>query len=190
MKRFEFDKIILESPIPPQDINMLWIDIDENTQKIKWIKEFDKISQSWKTILDNDYDNQEDKEVTITQNNTIAILPSIGYNALKKVTVTTVIPAEKAIFATLRDFADNLTILSGFTEEMNTPVTDYIHDKRFPVKIESGTTSTVFYGTLVSAYDNTNSYQEVFYTDNSQIKKYKRTYNTSTHTWSNFVKQS
>lgn len=183
MKRFEFNKPILESSNPPSDINMLWIDIDENTKMVKWIKEYNKITQQWEFILDNDYDIEPQRSVNIVENGTINIIPSQGYNALEKVVINTNVPAQKSTFAIVKDFGDVLTEISGFTEEMNTPVTDYIHDKKFPVEIRLGTTGTIYYGTLVSAYDNTNSYQSLFYTDNSQLREYERVYNISTRSW-------
>ena len=40
MKRFKFNKPLVESPYPPSNTNVLWVDIDENTGKTLWIKEF------------------------------------------------------------------------------------------------------------------------------------------------------
>lgn len=40
MKRFRFDKPLVESPYPPSNTNVLWVDVDESTGKTLWIKEF------------------------------------------------------------------------------------------------------------------------------------------------------
>lgn len=40
MKRFNFNKPLVESPYPPQDTNVLWVDVDESTGKVGNIKEF------------------------------------------------------------------------------------------------------------------------------------------------------
>ena len=40
MKRFNFNKPLVESPYPPQNTNVLWVDVDESTGKTLWIKEF------------------------------------------------------------------------------------------------------------------------------------------------------
>lgn len=40
MKRFSFNKPIVESLYPPQNTNVLWVDVDESTGKTLWIKEF------------------------------------------------------------------------------------------------------------------------------------------------------
>lgn len=54
MRRFNFNKPMVESPYPPQDINVLWVDVNESTGKVNNIKEF-KEGQwiVYLTILDN-----------------------------------------------------------------------------------------------------------------------------------------
>lgn len=42
MKKFKFSKPLIESPYPPQDTNVLWVDIKESTGKISTIKKFFK----------------------------------------------------------------------------------------------------------------------------------------------------
>jgi hypothetical protein len=50
MKRFNFNnKPIVESPYPPQDLNVLWADIDESTGKVSSISAFK--NGEWKIIL-------------------------------------------------------------------------------------------------------------------------------------------
>ena len=50
MKRFNFNnKPLVESPYPPQDTNMLWVDVDENTDKVISISAFK--NGEWKIIL-------------------------------------------------------------------------------------------------------------------------------------------
>lgn len=58
-KRFDFRKPMVESPYPPKDINYLWVDVDETSEKKKvlTIKEYDKRTQKWETVL------EEPKEV-------------------------------------------------------------------------------------------------------------------------------
>lgn len=53
MRQFKFQKPIVESPYPPQSTNVLWVDIDEATGKIVYIKEFDQYR--WKSILFQDH---------------------------------------------------------------------------------------------------------------------------------------
>lgn len=40
MKRFYFNKPLVESPYPPKDTNVLWVDINESTGKVANIKKF------------------------------------------------------------------------------------------------------------------------------------------------------
>ena len=40
MKRFQFNKPMVESPYPPKDTNVLWVDINESTGKVANIKKF------------------------------------------------------------------------------------------------------------------------------------------------------
>ena len=49
MRRFNFNKPMVESPYPPQDINVLWVDVDESTDKVISISEFK--NGEWKIIL-------------------------------------------------------------------------------------------------------------------------------------------
>lgn len=50
MKRFNFNnKPIVESPYPPQDLNVLWADVDESTGKVSSISAFK--NGTWKIIL-------------------------------------------------------------------------------------------------------------------------------------------
>lgn len=49
MKRFNFNKPMVESPLPPKDINVLWVDKDENTGKVTSIKEFK--NGEWVTLV-------------------------------------------------------------------------------------------------------------------------------------------
>lgn len=49
MKRFNFNKPMVESPIPPTRTDVLWVDIDENTNKVKSIKEFK--DNKWQDIV-------------------------------------------------------------------------------------------------------------------------------------------
>lgn len=39
MKRFKFNKPLVESPNPPQTRDVMWVDVDEITGEIKSIKE-------------------------------------------------------------------------------------------------------------------------------------------------------
>lgn len=52
MKRFEVNKVMLESSTAPKDINTLWVDVDENTKEVLTIKQF--INGEWKVILSKD----------------------------------------------------------------------------------------------------------------------------------------
>lgn len=50
MKRFNFNnKPMVESPYPPQDTNVLWVDVDESTGKVSSISKFN--NGTWKIIL-------------------------------------------------------------------------------------------------------------------------------------------
>lgn len=49
MKRFSFQKQLIESSYPPKDTNVLWVDIDENTKEILSIQEFK--NHVWTPIL-------------------------------------------------------------------------------------------------------------------------------------------
>jgi len=49
MRRFEFNKTMVESPLPPKDKNVLWVDINESTGKLASIKEF--ISGTWRALV-------------------------------------------------------------------------------------------------------------------------------------------
>jgi hypothetical protein len=40
MKRFKFDKPLVESPYPPSNTNVLWVDVEESTGKVQTISEF------------------------------------------------------------------------------------------------------------------------------------------------------
>lgn len=51
MKRFKFDKPLVESPYPPESKNVLWVDINESTGSIISIKEFKK--GDWVDIVSN-----------------------------------------------------------------------------------------------------------------------------------------
>lgn len=55
MKRFRFNKPLVESPYPPQDTNALWVDVDESTDDIKDIKAFTPAG-IWDTTLINTED--------------------------------------------------------------------------------------------------------------------------------------
>ena len=50
MKRFNFNnKPLVESPYPPKDTNVLWVDVDKNTGKVSSISKFN--NGTWKIIL-------------------------------------------------------------------------------------------------------------------------------------------
>ena len=50
MKRFQFNKPMVESKYPPQSKDILWVDIEESTGELKTIKEFK--NNNWETILE------------------------------------------------------------------------------------------------------------------------------------------
>lgn len=51
MKRFNFNKPLVESPTPPLNTDVLWVDIDESTGEVLSIKEFDN---EWKEKINTD----------------------------------------------------------------------------------------------------------------------------------------
>lgn len=51
MRRFKFDKPLVESAYPPESKNVLWVDINESTGSIISIKEFKK--GDWVDIVSN-----------------------------------------------------------------------------------------------------------------------------------------
>lgn len=54
MKRFKFNKLLVESPNPPQTRDVLWVDVDEITGEIKSIKE--NKNNEWKDLLSTNQD--------------------------------------------------------------------------------------------------------------------------------------
>jgi hypothetical protein len=40
MRRFNFNKPMVESKYPPKDTNVLWVDVNESTGKVANIKKF------------------------------------------------------------------------------------------------------------------------------------------------------
>lgn len=50
MKRFNFNKPLVESSTPPLNPNVLWVDVDESIKTVKTIKEKTNNGE-WKTIL-------------------------------------------------------------------------------------------------------------------------------------------
>lgn len=53
MKRFKFDKPLVESPYPPSNTNVLWVDVDEKSGKIASIKQYNTTTNLWETQLDD-----------------------------------------------------------------------------------------------------------------------------------------
>lgn len=51
MKKFDFKKPLFESPVPPTDINVLWVDVTEKSGKLASIKEFNKHTRQWEPLL-------------------------------------------------------------------------------------------------------------------------------------------
>lgn len=49
MKKFKFNKPLVESHTAPSDINTYWVDVDENTGKVSTVKEYNK--GDWETVL-------------------------------------------------------------------------------------------------------------------------------------------
>lgn len=60
MRRFRFDKPLVESPYPPQDINVLWVDINESTGKVANIKKF--LNGEWVDYLTSQQSTSQDTE--------------------------------------------------------------------------------------------------------------------------------
>lgn len=57
MKRFNFNKPLVESPYPPQDTNVLWVDVEESTGKVQTISEFQ--NGKYSTILEQPSENKK-----------------------------------------------------------------------------------------------------------------------------------
>jgi hypothetical protein len=51
MKRFKFDKPLVESPYPPSSKDVYWVDIDESTGQLASIKTFNANSSTWETAM-------------------------------------------------------------------------------------------------------------------------------------------
>ena len=51
MKRFRFDKPLVESLYPPQDTNVLWVDVNEKSGKIESLKQYNTATKLWETQL-------------------------------------------------------------------------------------------------------------------------------------------
>lgn len=54
MRKYKFDKPLIESATPPRDKNVYWVDIDENTNKPASIKEYK--NGEWETALGGESD--------------------------------------------------------------------------------------------------------------------------------------
>lgn len=51
MKRFKLNKPMVESPTPPNDPNVYWVDVDENNGEITSIKTFNQNSGNWEAAM-------------------------------------------------------------------------------------------------------------------------------------------
>lgn len=63
MKRFTFNKQLIESSTPPKNTNCLWIDKIEGTNKLGFIKEY--VNNKWEDIIKSDGNSKEALDVTI-----------------------------------------------------------------------------------------------------------------------------
>lgn len=52
MKKVNLEKLY-ESPLPPEDISVLWVDKDENTNDIRAIHRYNRRSKEWEPWLIN-----------------------------------------------------------------------------------------------------------------------------------------
>lgn len=50
MKKLNLNNLY-ESLLPPESINVLWADIDENTKKLKDIKEYNNSTGEWEPVV-------------------------------------------------------------------------------------------------------------------------------------------
>ena len=51
MRQYKFDKPLVESPFPPQDTRVLWVDVDEPTGKLLTIWEFEQENGYWAPMM-------------------------------------------------------------------------------------------------------------------------------------------
>ena len=73
MKRFNFNKPMVESPTPPLNTDVLWVNIDENTGKVLSLKEFDN---EWKEKLNVEQEIPDThKMLYTTSNNSLITYP-------------------------------------------------------------------------------------------------------------------
>ena len=74
MKRFNFNKPLVESPTPPLNTDVLWVNIDESTGEILSIKEFDN---EWKEKLNQNKGIPDTHKILYTtSNNSILTYPN------------------------------------------------------------------------------------------------------------------
>jgi hypothetical protein len=53
MKKFKFNKPLVESHTAPKDINTYWVDVDENSGKVSTVREYNSNTKSWEESLKN-----------------------------------------------------------------------------------------------------------------------------------------
>lgn len=95
MKRFKFDKPLVESPTTPQQTNVYWVVKDGNSGKIAAIREYNAKLDKWENVYeDNTSLPTQVKEVSIDTRGQHTIEPDAGY-AISKVIVDVTIPEAK-----------------------------------------------------------------------------------------------
>jgi len=174
MERFEFYKLMLESANPPTNKNMLWVDVDEATKKVKTVKEFE--NGNWVTILNNDkVDVSPVDEAIIVEVNTMKTysysVDSITegqYDATRNFKVTVKFPTctytSPSTFTSIRDGKDECDI--SVKGEAGSIIR--------PVKIVEG--SSYSYATLTHTItSDNNGTQSIKFISGTSIKTASRT---------------